>query len=55
LRLTKDGVSITLEVKNDKRSNTTGNVFIEISNRNNISRNFVGWYGYCEADYLAFV
>lgn len=55
MRLTKGGVSITLEVKNDQKSNQTGNVFIEIRNRNNYSRNYDGWYCYCEADYLAFV
>ena len=55
MRLTKGGVSITLEVKNDIKSNSTGNVFIEIYNANNISRNGEGWLCYCEADYLCFV
>ena len=56
LRLTnKSGAITTLEIKNDKRSNQTGNVFIELTNRNNISRNYDGWYCYCEAQYLAFV
>lgn len=55
MRLTKGGVSITLEVKNDLRSNSTGNVFIETYNRNNISREYEGWLCYCEADYLCFV
>jgi hypothetical protein len=55
LRLTKNGLSTTLEVKNDKKSNQTGNVFIELRNRNNKSRNYEGWIKYCEAEYLAFV
>lgn len=56
LRLTnKSGSITTLEVKNDKRSNQTGNVFIEFTNRNNYSRNYQGWYCYCEAQYLAFI
>lgn len=54
-RLTKNDITITLEVKNDIRSNTTGNVFVETLNRNNLSRNYDGWFCYCEADYLCFV
>lgn len=55
-RLTnEEGVSITLEVKNDIKSNYTGNVFIETYNRNNIKRGGNGWFVYCEADYLCFV
>lgn len=55
-RLTdKAGVSITLEVKNDIKSNSTGNVFIETYNRNNVSRGGDGWFCYCDADYLCFV
>ena len=55
MRLTKGGVSITLEVKNDIKSNSTGNVFIETYNRNNVKRGGDGWICYCEADYLCFV
>lgn len=55
MRLTKNGVSVTVEVKNDLRSNTTNNVFVETYNSNNISRNGAGWLNYCEADYLCFV
>lgn len=55
MRLSKNGVSITLEVKNDLRSNYTGNVFIETYNRNNVKRGGDGWLCYCEADYLCFV
>lgn len=55
LRLSKNGVSVTLEVKNDQKSNYTGNVFIETYNRNNTSRGGDGWFCYCDADYLCFV
>lgn len=55
LLLSKDGRQTSLEIKNDLRSEQTGNVFIEIYNRNNESRNGNGWYCYCEADYVAFV
>lgn len=51
----KSGRSTTLEVKNDIKSNETGNVFVEESNYNNVSRNFKGWFYYCEAMYIAFV
>lgn len=53
--ISKDGASTTLEVKNDVRSCDTGNFFIETYNSNNTSRNNLGWYYYCESDYLAFV
>lgn len=53
--LTKNGKTTTLEVKNDIRSNQTGNVFIEMFNQNNISRKYKGWFFYCEAQYLAFL
>jgi len=54
-RLSKNGLSATLEVKNDIKSNYTNNVFIETYNRNNTSRGGEGWFCYCEADYLCFV
>ena len=53
--LSKNGKQTTLEVKNDIKSNLTGNVFIEIQNNNNRVRNYLGWYYYCEADFIAFV
>ena len=53
--LTKNGKTTSLEVKNDIRSNDTGNVFIEMFNQNNISRKYKGWFFYCEAQYLAFL
>ena len=55
LVLSKNGITINLEVKNDIKSNYTGNVFVEIYNRNNISRNGLGWFAYSEADYICFV
>lgn len=54
-RVSKSGLCITLEIKNDVRSNYTGNVFIETYNINNKRRNGAGWFSYCEADYLCFV
>lgn len=54
-RISKNNQTTTVEVKNDKASEYTGNVFIEIRNRNNRSRNYDGWANYCEADYIAFV
>ena len=53
--LRKSDQTTTLEVKNDIRSCQTGNVFIETYNRNNRQRNGIGWYYYCEAEFLAFV
>lgn len=53
--VSKDKKKTTLEVKNDRRSEETGNVYIEIYNANNASRNNAGWFFYCEAAYLAFV
>lgn len=53
--ISKNGQSATIEVKNDLRSNQTGNVYVELTNSNNISRNGDGWFCYCDADYLCFV
>lgn len=53
--LTNSTGSATVEVKNDVRSNSTGNVFIETFCAENEKRFGAGWYYYCEADYLAFV
>lgn len=50
-----NGQQTTLEVKNDLRSDQTGNVFIETYSANNYSRKGAGWYYYCDATYLAFV
>ena len=53
--ISKNGVSVSIEIKNDIRSNYTGNVFIETYNRNNVKRGGDGWINYTEADYLCFV
>lgn len=50
----KCGQSTTLEVKSDFRSESTGNLFIEYENRNNVTRKGKGWYYYCEAEYICF-
>lgn len=55
LILSKNGTTVNMEVKNDIVSNYTDNVFVEIYNRNNTSRNGEGWFAYCEADYICFV
>lgn len=51
----KSGQQTTVEVKNDLRSEDTGNVFVEFQNNNNRTRNYKGWYYYCDAAYVAFV
>ena len=51
----KRGETAFIEIKNDVRSNYTGNVFVEYYADNNISRNGQGWFYYCEADFLCFV
>ena len=43
LNISKNGVSVRLEVKNDIVSNYTGNVFVETYNRNNVKRGGDGW------------
>ena len=53
--LAHNGQFATLEVKNDLRSEDTGNVFIETFCITNRSRNGDGWFYYCTADFLAFV
>lgn len=53
--ITKDGSSTTLEVKNDIRSNKTGNIFVEETNYNNVRRNYKGWLYYSQAIYFAFL
>lgn len=45
----------TLEIKNDQRSETTGNLFIETYNSNNKSHSFKGWLFYCGAKYICFL
>lgn len=45
----------TIEVKNDARSEETGNMFIETYNNNNSSHAYLGWYFYTEADLILFL
>lgn len=49
------GQVLTLEVKNDVRSNQTRNVYVECYNVNNRSRNGFGWLYYTEALFLGFI
>ena len=53
--LTKNGITITLEVKNDIKSEITGNVYLETFNINNFNHNCYGWFKYSTADYVCFV
>ena len=53
--LRRNSSSTTLEVKNDVKSNTTGNVYVETYCQENYSRGGAGWYHYCQARYIAFV
>lgn len=45
----------TVEVKNDARSEETGNMFVETYNNNNSSHAYLGWYYYTEADFILFL
>ena len=47
------GNTAAIEVKNDTRMNKTGNFFIEYANPR--SRGGLGWFEFCEADYLYYV
>lgn len=42
----------TFEVKYDSRINSTGNMYLELTNVN--SKGGRGWYEFCEADFLAY-
>ena len=46
------GEKKTFECKWDSRINSTGNLYLERSNIH--SKNGIGWYEFCEADYLAY-
>ena len=46
------GNTRTFEVKYDTRLNQTGNLYLELSNIH--SKGGVGWYRFCQADYLAY-
>ena len=47
------GNTAAIEVKNDTRMSKTGNFFIEYANPR--SRGGLGWFEFCEADYLYYV
>lgn len=53
--ITKNGSTTTLEVKNDIRSNETGNIFVEETNYNNVNRKYKGWLYYSQAIYFCFL
>ena len=46
------GNSRSFEVKYDTRLNQTGNLYLELTNIH--SKNGIGWYRFCQADYLAY-
>ena len=46
------GLTKSFEVKWDNRLSTTGNLYLELSNVH--SKNGLGWWRFCEADYLAY-
>lgn len=46
------GLTKTFEVKFDYVINNTGNLYLELWNKN--SQNCQGWYKFCSADYLAY-
>ena len=46
------GLTKTFEVKWDSRVNSTGNLYLELTNVH--SKGGRGWYEFCEADYLAY-
>ena len=51
----RKGQQTTLEVKNDLKSESTGNVFVEYQNDNTQSHSYKGWFFYCRAEYICFV
>ena len=42
----------TIEVKWDFKINNTGNLYLELFNKN--SKGGLGWYKFCQADYVAY-
>ena len=46
------GAVKTFEVKWDSKIHKTGNLYLELSNVN--SRDGLGWFRFCEADYIAY-
>ncbi len=48
----RTGATKSFEVKWDSRINTTGNLYLELTNVH--SKGGRGWFSFCEADYLAY-
>lgn len=48
----RTGATKTFEVKWDSRINSTGNMYLELTNIH--SKGGRGWFNFCEADYLAY-
>ena len=46
------GVTKSFEIKWDSRIHSTNNLYLEISNVH--SKNGIGWFNFCQADYLAY-
>ena len=46
------GETKSFEVKRDAKINRTGNLYLEIANKN--SEGALGWWEFCKADYLAY-
>lgn len=55
IQVTKNNQSTTLEIKNDIRSEQTGNLFIETYNTTNAAHNYKGWFYFCQAEHIAFL
>lgn len=48
----KTGLTKTFEIKWDSRINSTGNLYLELTNVH--SKGGKGWFEFCEADFLAY-
>lgn len=48
------GKTKTFEVKWDSRINTTGNLYLELTNIHSKQWNYEGWYKHCKADVLVY-
>lgn len=48
------GVTKIFEVKWDTRIHKTNNLYLELSNTNSKAKNGLGWFKWCEADFLAY-
>lgn len=48
------GITKIIEVKWDEKIGNTNNLYLELSNINSKAKNGVGWFNWCEADFLAY-